>query len=264
MAHTPFEIQAHKGGLKPALFSIFKLFRLHERRCAACGDIVGQVGAHRVLLCPRCSQELAPRTTAFCPLCGAMFKAREEPIHPCGDCLGKQDSRRLKRVVFHGPHTGRLRQLVLECKYQGRLGHMHLMQVLLARALERRLNTDLDGWKPDLLVPIPLHPARLAMRGFNQSLELARGPARLLGIPLAGNGLARTRNNPPQTGLSALERERNVHRVFSASQDHVSGKTVFLVDDVMTTGSTLEEAARTLRRAGAARVGGLVLARTTE
>jgi len=109
----------------------------------------------------------------------------------------------------------------------------------------------------DLIVPMPLHPARLAERGFNQALEIARH----LGRPIAPRGVLRVKDTLPQTELPYEERAKNVRGAFLCRLD-LSGASVAVLDDVMTTGATLNELARVLKRAGATRVENLVIART--
>lgn len=113
----------------------------------------------------------------------------------------------------------------------------------------------------DAVVPVPLHPRRLRWRGFNQSQELARAAARRIGAELLHRALERTRETIPQTELSGSERKENIKDAFYAESGQIAGKRLLLVDDVLTTGATLEECARTLKRAGAASVDVLVLAR---
>src|SRR6266705_333512 len=113
----------------------------------------------------------------------------------------------------------------------------------------------------DLIVPMPLHPKRLAERGFNQALEIARGLARYRGTPIEPRGVLRVKDTPPQTELPYEDRARNVRGAFLCELD-LSGASVAVLDDVMTTGATLNELARVLKRAGANRVENLVIART--
>jgi ComF family protein len=115
-----------------------------------------------------------------------------------------------------------------------------------------------------LVMPVPLHPKRLRTRGFNQSLLLARGVASKTGAELDFLSLRRTKFTKPQTELSSEERKKNVRKAFEVVKPEVVKKrTILLVDDVATTGSTLNECAKALKRAGADRVLCLVLARTS-
>jgi len=162
------------------------------------------------------------------------------------------------RFFFYGPYRGPLGALIRDYKFKSRLGLGVLLGTFLIRAYTR-LN---PNQPPGLIVPVPLHKSRLAHRGYNQSLESARALAKAVSRPLAPNALIRNRHTTPQTRLKANERERNLKDAFTADQKLVSGKTILLIDDIMTTGATLKESARTLKRAGAAGMDVLVLART--
>lgn len=117
----------------------------------------------------------------------------------------------------------------------------------------------------DLIVPIPLHPDRLRWRGFNQAVPLARALGRISGRPVNPLALSRHRPTPPQVGLGAVDRRRNVRGAFAVRQPaQVRGRTVLLVDDVMTTGATAHECARVLHTAGARAVDVVVLARALD
>ncbi len=142
--------------------------------------------------------------------------------------------------------------LVQGLKYRGMLAIAPLLGGAIAACLDER---------PDVLVPMPLAGERLRERGFNQSLEVARHLARRSGIPLMPQACRRVRNTPPQAALPWKARAKNIRRAFVCDVDF-SGQHVAVVDDVMTTGATLNEIARNLKQAGAARVTGLVAART--
>jgi ComF family protein len=143
-------------------------------------------------------------------------------------------------------------RLIQALKYRARLA----LAGYFARALVSRTLPEID-----VIVPMPLHPKRLAERGFNQALEIARGVARPLGVKMEPRGVQRVRDTAPQTGLPYEDRAKNVRGAFDCALD-ISGASVAVVDDVMTTGATLNEVARVLKRAGAARVENLVIART--
>lgn len=114
---------------------------------------------------------------------------------------------------------------------------------------------------PDFIVPIPLHPARLRERGFNQALEIARRVSKKTGIALLPNVCKRVKNTASQTGLPWKERQKNIRSAFACEMD-LTGKHIAVLDDVMTTGATLNELARLLRKRGAVEVSGWVVART--
>lgn len=147
-------------------------------------------------------------------------------------------------------------RLVGELKFGRRIAHARLLGALGARALVAA-----PGWQaPAAFVPVPLHHVRLRTRGFDQALELARELGRRLGVPV-WDGAARTRATTPQTDLPAAARRRNLRGAFALRQAPPGG-TLAVVDDVMTTGATVQELARTLLAGGAERVIVTVIART--
>jgi ComF family protein len=143
-------------------------------------------------------------------------------------------------------------RLVQALKYRARL----VLAGFFARSLASQPMPEVD-----LIVPMPLHPKRLAERGFNQALEIARGVAQHLGRPIEPRGVLRVKDTLPQTELPYEERAKNVRGAFLCKLD-LSGASVAVVDDVMTTGATLNELARALKRAGATSVVNFVIART--
>lgn len=130
------------------------------------------------------------------------------------------------------------------------------MAPLLGDALAQSLDS-----RPDVLIPMPLTPTRLAERGFNHAHEIARRVSKATGIPLAANACRKVRDTAPQAALPWKERAKNVRRAFVCDGDF-TGQHVGVVDDVMTTGATLNEISRNLKQAGATRVTGLIAART--
>jgi ComF family protein len=208
--------------------------------CLLCG---AQAGPEP--LCPACIGDL-PALAESCPRCALPSPAAAL----CGTCLD------------HPPHFDATLalwryefpcdRLVQALKYRARLA----LAGFFARSLASRRLPEFD-----VVVPMPLHARRLAERGFNQALEIARGLARNLGRPIEPHGVLRVKNMPPQTELPYEERAKNVRGVFLCKLD-LSGASVAVLDDVMTTGATLNELARALKRAGATRVENLVVART--
>jgi ComF family protein len=204
--------------------------------CLLCG---GEGGPE--LLCAACIAEL-PALPDSCPRCALPSPAGAV----CGSCLTHplhfDATLALWRYEFPCD------RLVQALKYRGRLA----LAGFFARSLASRPMPEVD-----LIVPMPLHPKRLAERGFNQALEIARH----LGRPIEPRGVLRVKHTPPQTELPYEERAKNVRGAFLCKLD-LTGARVAVLDDVMTTGATLNELARALKRAGATRVENFVIART--
>jgi ComF family protein len=145
-------------------------------------------------------------------------------------------------------------QMIPRLKYHGQLAIAPVLGACLAEALEH-------APRPDRLIAMPLHAKRIRERGFNHATEIARTVARQLGLPLDLDSCRRTRDTPPQMGLKLDARRRNVRGAFTCP-DNVQGQRIALIDDVMTTGTSLDELAATLKQAGAREVSCWVVART--
>jgi ComF family protein len=211
--------------------------------CLLCG---GNAGSDR--LCRGCSDDLPRHRMAQCPQC-ALPTADG---HLCGACLKRPPAFDRTRAALS--YRFPVDQLVQRLKYNGRLAAAPVLGDLLARHVE-------SAPRPDLLIPMPLHPSRVRERGFNHASEIGRSVARHLGLPLTTTLCQRIRDTPPQVALAYDARRRNVRGAFTCSGD-VSGKRIAVIDDVMTTGTSLDELAKTLKQAGAAEVEAWVVART--
>lgn len=198
------------------------------------------------VLCEACYRQLPWLTATRCAQC-ALPTADGST---CGACLSHPP--RYDRVSAAFLYAWPLAPLIRHYKYAGSLA----LAPLLAQALGERL---VDS--ADLIIPLPLSPRRLRERGFNQALELARLLSRMTGVPLAAQACRRVRDSAPQASLPWKERTKNIRGAFVCDAD-LSGLRVAVVDDVMTTGATLNEIARNLRKAGAIEVQGWVVART--
>lgn len=212
------------------------------RECLLCG------AETRERLCPACYAGLPYLPEQRCPVCA--IPTPEGQV--CGACLAALP--RFDRVQAAFAYAFPADKLIQGLKYQARLP----LAPLLAELLYSQLGQEA---KPDLLIPMPLHPARLKERGFNQALELARCLSRRTGIKLAAEACQRVRDTPPQAALPWEARGKNIQGAFTCAGDF-SGLRVAVVDDVLTTGATLDELASVLRSRGAARVSGWVVART--
>lgn len=211
--------------------------------CILCGSACG-----RQQLCADCSGDLPFHRAPCCPICALPSPHAEI----CGSCLKRPPHFDTATAVFSYdfPADALLRAL----KYQG--------QLEIAEFLATHLAQRLTGCaKPDLIIPMPLHTSRLKERGFNQAAEIARRVAHLMDIPLAVDAALRVRATEPQAGLPLKKRRKNLHGAFASTQ-LLSGKKIAVLDDVMTTGTSLNELAKTLKAAGAVQVECWVAART--
>jgi ComF family protein len=215
--------------------------------------LCGAPGAAGRDLCAGCVAEL-PWLLNGCPLCAAPCAVPLPPGYPCGACQRHRPpfARTLAAFCYAYPVSN----LVGDMKFRGRLNAARLLGQLLADRIAARCD-DL----PEVLLPVPLHPARLAQRGYNQSREIARSTGRLLGLPVDTGCCRRVIATPPQAGLDEPSRRRNVRGAFAVCTP-LPWAQVAIVDDVVTTGSTVGELARVLLRAGAARVEVWAVART--
>lgn len=228
---------------------------LFPTTCAYCRSPIGSSSVP--FFCAACWSDFAPLTGPVCPRCGRQFDSPEalnaSPDHACGACRVSTPvfDQALSAGLFEGP----LREAVHRFKYRPC----------------RSLGAPLAAWMAaqiapvssiDVVIPVPLHRKRLRQRGFNQALLLASGFAGSYGLPLSYDNLVRIRFTAPQVELSGAERIRNVAGAFAlARPGDILDRRVLLVDDVFTTGATLNECSRVLTRAGAASVTALTLAR---
>lgn len=199
-------------------------------------------------VCAACQDDLPWHVQPQCPRCASPSPGGAT----CGACLKRAPA--FDRTVAALAYAFPADRLVPRLKYGGQLAAAPLLGACLAEAA-------VDAPRPDRLVAMPLHPARLRQRGFNPATELARIVAEQLGVPLDAGCCRRVRDTPPQVALKYDARRRNVRGAFACSGD-VAGLHLALVDDVMTTGTSLDELAATFKRAGAREVSCWVAART--
>lgn len=214
--------------------------------------LCGAAGADGRDLCAGCAADL-PRNASACTVCALPLPIGQ--VGSCGRCYSQPPDydRTFAPFCYRPPMDFLLRRL----KFNGRLSHARLLGELFADALVERGDP-----LPDCIIPVPLHPLRLRERGFNQALELARAAAARLHIPLQAENLKRIRYTIPQTQLDARARQTNPLGAFILEQA-LSGSRVALIDDVMTTASTVAECARTLRAGGARHIEAWIVARAS-
>lgn len=199
-------------------------------------------------ICPACLADLPHYALPHCPKCAIPSPDGEV----CGACLHHPPAYDHSLAAFS--YVFPVNQLIPALKYHSRLAIAQVLGQHLAHAVAARP-------RPDLLIPMPLHPRRLRQRGFNHATEIAREVAADLNLSLELSICERVRDTPPQVALAYGQRRRNVRDAFVCHGD-VAGKRVALIDDVMTTGTSLDELAKTLKKAGAGEVETWVVART--
>ena len=216
-------------------------------------------------LCPVCSAAFLPVNSPYCSVCGNMFKSREGKNHVCGDCLTSPKMFRKARAA--GIYDLAFKSVIHCFKYRGK--------TQLARPLGTLLfNAFVESWDKnsiDIILPVPLHIKKLRKRGFNQAYLLVKDWTNTADdlddeqpcIDMDRHVLVRSRWTKPQTGLGRKKRIANIKNAFCVTNiPKVRGKKILIVDDVYTTGTTVNECAKTLMDSGAVHVDVLTLART--
>ena len=226
--------------------------------CFACGAMLSTDPVP--FFCSACWQSIHPFQQPACARCDQPFVSPAatiySPDHHCQYCLERPPAYERAWTLF--PYLPPLREAICSFKYRGK----HTLARPLARLMISALPPGIDA---DVIIPVPLHPARLRTREFNQSLLLADQLSRHLTRPVSPMNLVRVAATDPQTTLSRQARLRNLRKAFEVRRPQdLAGKRVLLVDDVFTTGTTLNECAKTLRNAGAVTVFALTLARTVD
>jgi ComF family protein len=206
-------------------------------------------------VCPDCEQSITHEPHTTCPRCCSTVGPYVNLDAGCAKC--KDESFAFDNAVRLGQYEGTLREAILRMKHAGGMDFAEVIGQLWARHAEAKLRE----LRPTVVVPVPLHWTRRWRRGFNQSEILAHAFSQKLGLPFRPSWLRRTRRTAPQTRQTPAQRRSNVHNAFAVRRGlDLRGHTVLLVDDVLTTGATVHEAARALRRAHAERIIVAVLA----
>jgi len=225
----------------------------YPRVCPGCGGLSDRPGRH---LCWECRRRIELYEDSVCERCGLHVEGRVAHSFVCGAC--RSDPPRFDRARAAGRFAGVLREQIHMFKY----GHALWLTRDLADILEGCLAAHFTAEDVDVVVPVPLYPARQRDRSYNQAAVLARELACRIGRRCEAAALTRVRHTETQTALDAQRRRANMSGAFAVSKPGlVRHRRVLLVDDVMTTGATLNECARVLKRAEAYKVWAVTLAR---
>lgn len=223
-----------------ALYFIDALF---PRRCPVCGDIVIPKGQ---LICPPCLKELSFVKSPMCKKCGK--EVMSDTMEYCFDCT------RHKRTFDYGisllNYNKAAKNAIAAIKYKNKREYLDFFIEAALHFCGKRLS----DMRADALIPVPVHPSRLRQRGYNQAQLLAEGLGKGLLLPVLTDVLIRDRKTDPQKALSPAERLKNLEKAFAAENIPPGLETVILVDDIYTTGSTVEACARILKRSGIKKV----------
>lgn len=211
---------------------------IYPRRCPVCDGIVPQAGEG---ICLGCMDKLKLLTPPWCMRCGKKVQSGEEY---CRDCREKKHFFKRGRALYE---YGTAAEAIYRLKYGGRREYADFF----GEQITEYLGEFIRDVCPDGIVPIPLHRRRRASRGYNQAALLAKAVGRRLNIPVYPEMLVRVRNTAPQKKLNAEERQNNLKRAFNMGRNDVKLKTIIVMDDIYTTGATIDEAARVLKEAGA-------------
>ena len=226
-------------------------------RCLGCGEIFHPLT--RQVFCPSCEEKIRFITGDICPVCGTIFPDSPARSHLCGNCMDDKTYFSCARAVVS------YETIILNTIHEFKYGNNIPVGEMLASFMADFSFPDVDFTGYSLIIPVPLHIKRLRQRGFNQSLILARALAEKWQIPVNFSLLKRHKFTLTQTGLNKTERTQNIKGAFEVSdKKKIAGKNVVLVDDVYTTGATINECAKTLIKAGASKVTVLTLARVIQ
>jgi len=218
---------------------------LYPAQCRHCGESLDPADGHYI--CKTCWQEIQPIKKPYCETCGHPLNpnaALPEIIPSCNNCPEDLSFRKARSAAIYESAAGVAFRLL---KYHGKTIMAKPLADLMIEAMPMLFGME----DYDCIVPVPLHKRRRRKRGYNQVELIGERLSRATNIPMELYNLVKIANTPPQVGLSYRERQRNVHGHFDVTApSRLTGKRILLIDDVLTTGATMSESARTLLRKG--------------
>lgn len=213
------------------------------------------------MLCPACAEKIREKSSGFCQSCGEILADRSMTVSRCGACENK--ALFWDTFSFFAEYDGLLRELILKAKFSENRAAAKFLGELLALFLCKKF----PGYEEFNIIPMPLHEKRLVDRGYNQCLEILKFSKKFLSVQTKDKTIAIHRDivrkkffTVPQSTLDKKERQKNVKHSFAVRQTDL--KEIFLFDDIATTGSTLQEVCRELKKQGAEKIHVIVLAKT--
>lgn len=218
-----------------------KLFcAVYPKRCALCDSILE---SSELFICRKCASEMSFIKGRTCALCGTVLKSRFDEL--CAECLNA------KRAFDEGfapfAYDGSVRSSIARFKYHSRAEYAPFYAACICRYGGERIKS----WNPESIIPVPAHPLRAAMRGYDQAFLLAKELGKLTGISVESSLIKRTKKTKAQKDLSAAERKMNLASAFSYVSDKPAPEIALIADDIFTTGSTVNAVSRILRSHGA-------------
>lgn len=220
---------------------------LFPRRCPFCDGVV-EPGR---TVCVKCGEKAVFLTEPLCRRCGKKLDSQEKEF--CGDCIKREHQFDEGAALFE---YGCIKDSLYRFKYGGRQEYKDYY----AGEIAARLGGKIRSWKAEALVPVPVHRSKLRQRGYNQAGILAEELGKRLGLPVLTNYVTRCRRTRPQKSLNDEQRQNNLKKAFKICRNDVKLDTIIIVDDIYTTGSTIDEMARALKKAGARKIYFIALA----
>jgi ComF family protein len=211
---------------------------VYPRRCPVCDRAVKPFGS---LICKACEHQFAYIEDAYCLKCGKSLREQEREY--CKDCMQHEHLFDSGRALFEYQSIS---GSIYRFKYKGRQEY----GAYYAKCMADRLGDWLNSKHPDALIPVPIHRSKRLVRGFNQAEILAKELGRLTGIPVETKLIRRVRKTVPMKELSSAERQNNLKRAFKISRNDVKLSTIVIIDDIYTTGSTIDAMSYEFRRMG--------------